>query len=187
MGLFDWVMKGIGFEPEEEGFVNQDESQIPEPRKKRTKKEKKSWFRKKKRYEYDDEDYADSSKGGFSFDRDSYNTTGVKNYGEDSYEQESFGSGLGNSVGGYGTKNFIFYKTTKYEDVKNLVEYLRQSEPAIVDLNDISSEEAQRILDFISGAICALNGGIQRVTGNIFLLAPEGFNITMPQKDEEDD
>ena len=185
MGLFDWVMKGIGFEPEDEGFVNQDEALVSEPRKKRAKKEKKPRSRKKRRYDYDDEDEAVNTE--FTFDRDSYNTTGLKNYGQDSYEKETFGSGLGNSVGGYGTKNFIFYKTTKYEDVKNLVEYLRQSEPAIVDLNDISPEEAQRILDFISGAICALNGGIQRVTGNIFLLAPEGFNITMPQKEEEDD
>ena len=186
MGLFDWVMKGIGFEPEEEGFFNQDESFVPEPRKKRTKKEKKSLFGRKKKREQDD-DFDDEPKDNFDFDRDSYNTQGVKNYGQDYYEKEAFGTGIGSSVGGYGAKNFIFYKTTKYEDVKNLVEYLRQSAPAIVDLNDISPEEAQRILDFISGAICALNGGIQRVTGNIFLLAPEEFNITMPQKDEEID
>ena len=36
------------------------------------------------------------------------------------------------------------------------------------------------MLDFASGSVYALNGSIQRVSGNIFLLTPEGLNIMVP-------
>ena len=52
----------------------------------------------------------------------------------------------------------------------------------MLNLDGISDDEAQRMLDFSSGAVYALSGSIQRVSGNIFLLTPEGLGIIAPKK-----
>ena len=90
-----------------------------------------------------------------------------------------------NPYGSYNQKNFVFFTPKNYEDVKKLIEYLKQTEPAIVNLDAITDNEAQRILDFISGGVCALNGSIQRIKGNIFLVAPDGFNIMISKEQLE--
>ena len=54
----------------------------------------------------------------------------------------------------------------------------------MLNLDSVSEDEAQRMLDFSSGAVYALNGSVQRVSGNIFLLTPEGLNIMMPTQNQ---
>ena len=49
-----------------------------------------------------------------------------------------------------------------------------------VNLDNVEPAAAQRILDFVSGAIYALSGSVHRIAGNIFLLSPEGVGITVP-------
>ena len=173
MGLFDWVMNGIGFQADSD-----DEMLELEPSSRPKKKKKRSLFgKKKKSYDFDDEMPAQNS-----FDFDQFNA--IKE-GEESTPATSYGS-YTNSYGGFGStssysaKNFVFFSPTNYEEIKKLVEYLKQGEPAIVNFDKISENEAQRSLDFISGAACALGGKLQRITGNFFLVTPDGYNITKP-------
>lgn len=79
-------------------------------------------------------------------------------------------------------QNLVVYEPRTPEDVQLLIDYLKQREPAVVNLNNIEPNAAQRILDFVSGAIYALSGSVHRVepSGNIFLLSPEGVGITVP-------
>ncbi|MDR1138915.1 MAG: cell division protein SepF [Clostridiales bacterium] len=77
-------------------------------------------------------------------------------------------------------QNLVIYHPSTPEDVEMLIDYLRRKEPAIINLDNVDDVRAQRVLDFVSGAIFALNGSIQRVSSNIFLLCPEGLQITTP-------
>jgi len=72
------------------------------------------------------------------------------------------------------------YQPRSAEDVQVLINYLKKREPAIINLDGVDEEVAQRILDFISGAIYALFGSVHRISGNIFLLTPEGVDISIP-------
>ena len=72
------------------------------------------------------------------------------------------------------------YRPQNIGDVQMLIDFLRRREPAIVNLDAAPEETAQRILDFISGAVYALAGSVHRITGNIFLLTPEGVEINVP-------
>ena len=181
MGLFNWIMKGIGFESEEEEFEEEgfDERAFSRKEKKALKKEKK---RKKKSRGYEDSFncITDASMqpvanpNSFAMNRDQFNTVKPQEY--DSMGQTGYTQTF-NPYGSYNQKNFVFFTPKCYDDVKKLIDYLKQTEPAIINLDNISDDEAQRILDFVSGGVCALNGSIQRIKGNIFLVAPEGFNI----------
>ena len=76
--------------------------------------------------------------------------------------------------------NVVVYEPRSPEDVQLLIDYLKQREPAVVNLDNVEPSAAQRILDFVSGATYALSGSVHRISGNIFLLSPEGVGITVP-------
>ena len=179
MGLFDWVMNGIGFQAEDE-----DDNFKTLEKPKKEKKKKRLFGKKKRKGDFDEDEFGMPQS---TFDFDQFNA--LK---EDSSEQSSASSygGYTNSYGGFGgtsgynNKNFVFFSPTNYEEIKKLVEYLKQGEPAIVNFDKISENEAQRSLDFISGAACALGGKLQRITGNFFLVTPDGYNITKPAGQE---
>lgn len=74
--------------------------------------------------------------------------------------------------------NVVLYSPKNYGDVQSLIDHLRMHEPAIVEFAGIGDEDGQRILDFLSGAIYALGGSMQRINGTIFLLTPYGVSIS---------
>jgi FtsZ-interacting cell division protein YlmF len=77
----------------------------------------------------------------------------------------------------------VIHSPATPEEVESLIDYLRRREPAIVNLDKPPVEIAQRILDMLSGAIYALNGSMHRIQDNIFLLTPEGVEITAPKEE----
>jgi len=44
--------------------------------------------------------------------------------------------------------------------------------------------DAQRLIDFLSGAIFALNGEIKKIANSIFLIVPDNFDIAGDIQDE---
>lgn len=76
--------------------------------------------------------------------------------------------------------NVMLFSPKSYADVQTLIDHLKRHEPAIVDFAEVDNDSGQRILDFLSGAIYALGGSMQRISGTIFLLTPSGVSITAP-------
>lgn len=79
--------------------------------------------------------------------------------------------------------NVVIFSPESYDDVQILIDHLKRSEPAIVDFAAVTNDSAQHILDFLSGAIYALGGSMQRISGTIFLLTPAGVSISAPTSD----
>lgn len=88
----------------------------------------------------------------------------------------SFSGGF-NSFGLQAESNIIMVEPKNHGDMRKVIDYLKQGQTVAVNLEGISSEDSQRILDFFSGAIYGLNGSIHRWHGDLFLLAPEGHKI----------
>jgi len=86
-------------------------------------------------------------------------------------------------TGNVGGKNLIIYAPKDNKDIKVLIECLRRKEACIVNLGLIKPADAEKILQFLSGAVYALKGSIKRLQGDLFLMTPEGINImTQTQK-----
>lgn len=105
--------------------------------------------------------------------------------GNNSYQNSEPKSGGSMNFGGVtnGTKrnyNVMVYEPKTTEHVQTLIDFLKRKEPAIINLDNVEAADSQRILDFVSGAIYALNGSVHRIAGNIFLLSPEDVEITIP-------
>ncbi|NTW05399.1 MAG: cell division protein SepF [Peptococcaceae bacterium] len=64
-----------------------------------------------------------------------------------------------------------------FEDVQILADNLKNRRPVIINLEKTEPELARRVVDFISGCIYALNGNLQKVGNNIFLVVPSNMDI----------
>ena len=63
-------------------------------------------------------------------------------------------------------------------DAQTAVEAVRQRHCVLLQLDDAAPEEAQRIVDFLSGSISALDGQVERIGECTFLFAPAGVSVS---------
>jgi cell division inhibitor SepF len=56
-------------------------------------------------------------------------------------------------------------------------EHFRAGIPVVVNLTDLDTPEAKRVVDFTCGLIFSLRGGIERVTTRMHLLAAAWLEI----------
>ncbi|MBQ7278994.1 MAG: cell division protein SepF [Clostridia bacterium] len=71
----------------------------------------------------------------------------------------------------------IVYHPVSYEDAQNIIDNLKARKPVIVNMEELDVACAQRILDFISGAIYAINGTIAKISRGIFVVAPTNYDV----------
>lgn len=85
-----------------------------------------------------------------------------------------------------GQLKMIVYHPVSYEDTQNIIDNLKSRKPVIVNMEELDLDCAQRILDFIAGAIYALNGNIQKISRGIFVVAPTNYEIIGNGENDED-
>lgn len=71
-----------------------------------------------------------------------------------------------------------------FEDARDIANHLKSKKPVVMNLESVDREVARRIVDFLSGAVYALDGNIQKVSNGIFLIAPYNVGIMGDFKDE---
>lgn len=69
-------------------------------------------------------------------------------------------------------------KPTSFEDSQDVCDMLLSGRAAVVNLEGFDPDEAQRIMDFISGAVYAINGKLEQISRYIFIFSPETIDIT---------
>lgn len=69
------------------------------------------------------------------------------------------------------------FSPTSYKDVEIIIDCLKANKTAIVHLTQLKTETAIRILDMLSGAVYALNGGVYEMEKNIFMFSPSGVEV----------
>lgn len=82
--------------------------------------------------------------------------------------------------GGRRTDQFkmIVVEPSGFEDSPRLVDNLKAKKPVIINLENLETDTARKIFDFLSGATYALNGNVQKVANNIFVFVPENVDVT---------
>lgn len=71
-----------------------------------------------------------------------------------------------------------------FDDAQSACDHLKNKKPVIVNLEELDKDLAQRIIDFLSGAVYGLDGNIQKVSNGIFVVAPNNVDIMGDFKDE---
>ena len=81
------------------------------------------------------------------------------------------------SMNASGAFKMIVIEPKNFEECSKLVDNLKARKPVIINLENVETDLARKIFDFLSGATCALSGNVQRVTQNIFIFAPANVDI----------
>ena len=79
----------------------------------------------------------------------------------------------------------VITQPTSFEQSEEICNYLKEKKSIIINLEYVNKDVARRIIDFLSGAVHALNGHIQKVSNSIFLLAPVNYDIESDLAREE--
>ncbi|OTA40573.1 MAG: hypothetical protein A6D92_15690, partial [Symbiobacterium thermophilum] len=77
-----------------------------------------------------------------------------------------------------GTVKVVVVEPRSFEEVQTIVDQMKARRPVILNLESLDKDLAQKILNFLNGAIYALNGETQRVSAGIFFYAPPGIDVS---------
>ncbi|MDF2718065.1 MAG: hypothetical protein K0R28_4990 [Paenibacillus sp.] len=88
-------------------------------------------------------------------------------------------SNKGNIVSIHSQRNVrvVLNEPRSYEETQEIADHLRSRRPVVVNLQRVRTDQAIRIVDFLSGTVYALNGGITKIGPNIFLCTPDSVEI----------
>jgi cell division inhibitor SepF len=78
----------------------------------------------------------------------------------------------------------VIMQPENFDDAQDICDHLKSKKPVVVNLEELDKENAQRIIDFLSGSIYALDGNIQKVSGGIFIIAPNNVDLMGDFKEE---
>lgn len=71
----------------------------------------------------------------------------------------------------------VVIQPTSYNDAQDVADHLKNKKPIVVNLERLDKEDARKMVDFLSGAVYALDGSMQKVANGILLLAPYNVGI----------
>ncbi len=71
----------------------------------------------------------------------------------------------------------VVIQPESFEEARDITNHLKSKKPIVVNLESVEKQVARRIIDFLSGAVYALDGDIQKVSNGIFVIAPNNVDI----------
>jgi cell division inhibitor SepF len=69
-----------------------------------------------------------------------------------------------------------------YSEARTIGERYRDGNPVIIDLADMSNDDAKRLVDFAAGLAFAVRGSLEKVATKVFLLSPAGIDVSPEQR-----
>ena len=85
--------------------------------------------------------------------------------------EKSFTDAGGNAL------KLILIEPKSYEDAQKLVDNLKARKPVIINLENLETDIARKIFDFLNGAVYALGGGVKKIANNIFIFTPHNVSV----------
>ena len=83
-----------------------------------------------------------------------------------------------------GGAKMILLEPRAYSEAQQIADHLKKRNTVVVNLKRVTSDQAKRIMDFLSGTIYAIKGNIQKIGSGIFLCTPNNINVQGKITDE---
>jgi len=79
----------------------------------------------------------------------------------------------------------ILLEPRAYSESQQIADHLKNRNSVVVNLKRVTSAQAKRIIDFLTGTLYAIGGDLQKVGTGIYLCAPK--NVSVQGKITEED
>jgi len=80
----------------------------------------------------------------------------------------------------------ILVKARAFDEVESIAQNIKERRSVIVNVEDVEKEVAQRMIDFLSGSVFALDGNVQKVSSGTFLFATCNVDVVGQIWEEQD-
>jgi len=82
------------------------------------------------------------------------------------------------------SNKMILFEPRAYSESQQIANYLKNKNAVIVNLKRVTPDQAKRIIDFLSGTLYAIEGGLEKLGGGIFLCTPNNVPVEGKITDE---
>lgn len=72
----------------------------------------------------------------------------------------------------------VLCEPKSYDEAQEIADHLMTKRSVIINLQRVESDQAKRIVDFLSGTVYAVNGDIQKLGIATFLCTPENVDVS---------
>ena len=85
-----------------------------------------------------------------------------------------------------GGSKMVLVEPRAFSESQQIADNLKRKNSVVVNLKRVTSDQAKRIIDFLSGTLYAINGDMQRLGNGIYLCTPKNVDVEGRISDEED-
>lgn len=80
----------------------------------------------------------------------------------------------------------ILLEPRAFSESQQIADHLKNRNSVVVNLKRVTSDQAKRIIDFLSGVIYAIGGSMQKIGVGIYLVAPKNVNVQGKITDDQE-
>jgi len=80
----------------------------------------------------------------------------------------------------------ILLEPRAYSESQQIADHLKARNSVVVNLKRVTSDQAKRIIDFLTGTLYAINGDMQNIGPGIYLCTPKNVNVQGKISDDEE-
>lgn len=95
---------------------------------------------------------------------------------EREYERRPAAKGALSSLAG--RPEVLVLEPEFFEDAPMIVNKIKDNKTVVVNLKNTEYEDGRKIFDFLNGAVFALEGSINKIAVNVFILAPKAVSVS---------
>ncbi len=81
----------------------------------------------------------------------------------------------------------VLVRATSYDDMQAIAQHIKECRAVIVNFEELDKSVVQRMVDFLSGAVYALDGVPKKVSGGTFLFSSSNVDLSGQIMDAEGD
>ena len=76
-----------------------------------------------------------------------------------------------------GSGKMVLLEPRAFSESQQIADHLKKRNTVVVNMKRVTSEQAKRIIDFLSGTVYAIGGDLQKIGVGIFLCTPKNVNV----------
>ena len=75
------------------------------------------------------------------------------------------------------SSSIVICRPTRYEETSEICTYLKERSSVLINFENVDKETAQRIVDFVSGTVFAIEGDLQRISNDTIAASPSNVDL----------
>lgn len=79
----------------------------------------------------------------------------------------------------------ILIEPRAYSESQTIADHLKKRNSVVVNLKRVTSDQAKRIIDFLTGCVYAIGGDLQKLGSGIYLCTPKNVSVQGKMTEQE--